>query len=141
MSKNYGSLTNKYEFFHIFCVFLGGFRRYGRKLTFGTPLVLLLIYVVVEQAELSCAGVDTWQKFQIMLDLFRNSLQTKSEFCLQVCIKPKNLVTNQWYDYAINKKLSTIVVFGHIIRTIDCLKLSIVPITLNAIFCYIGTYV
>ncbi len=38
-------------------------------------------HIVAEQAELSCAGVDTWQKFQIMLDLFRNSLQTKSAIC------------------------------------------------------------
>ncbi len=41
-------------------------------------------HVVAEQAELSCAGVDAWQKLQIMLDLFRNSLQTKSEICVQV---------------------------------------------------------
>ncbi len=39
-------------------------------------------HVVTEQDELSYARVDKWEKFQIMLDLFRNSLQTKSAICL-----------------------------------------------------------
>ncbi len=38
-------------------------------------------YVVAAEAELSCAVVDMWQKFQFMLDLFPNSVQTKLVIC------------------------------------------------------------
>ncbi len=41
-----------------------------------------LVVFIAEQAELSCVGVDARQKFQIMLHLFRNSLQTKLAICL-----------------------------------------------------------
>ncbi len=52
------------------------------------------VMLLRKQAELNCAGVDTWQKFQIMLNLFRNSLQTKPAICLQVCTKPN---ASMWF--------------------------------------------
>ncbi len=46
MSKNNSSLTNKYEFVHISCIFFRWFSKIW-KLTFGTPLVVLCNPIVV----------------------------------------------------------------------------------------------